>query len=253
MDFKLPADWDEIISGDAYQAVIRTLLKEYPDKESAYVAMFKVLTETNLENDIPLGDSAGQLAVAMQIKEEIFPMLDFIFDRKPFYTQPIPSFKHLDNYYKGPEKYLANQTGAEWAISHHAMFLFNKTNNVSYLRTLIAANYHQMANGERTDFDEKTFEKDMEAFKGLPDWLLHGFALWYNHADEFWMIKYPDVFESEGEVPAQKPDGTEVRKILFELAGNSLGEAWDKVQQRNRQDLMFALDRLEKRRQPEAK
>ena len=259
MELKLPANWDEIIAAGKYPAVIKILTTEHPDPEHCKYALFKELTgyDVRLQFDnLPMQEnSMAELFLSATLVDEVFPMLDFITRRTPFYKNPLKQFKHeCQGYYEpkwftGPEDMLMNQTGEEWSISHHAEHMYKLTGDKSHLINLVAANYHITQNGGRSAFNEAQFETDIKTLADLPDNIIYGIYLWYQHADEWWSEKFPHLFAGGNDSKPVQATGLEVRNIIFELAGNKLDDAWDKVQKRTRQDIIYALDRLEAARE----
>ena len=254
MEIKLPANWDEIIKAGKYLPVIKALQQPYNSNEACMYALFKCLTGytgADAFADVPLDNtSMAELTFSAALVDEVFPHLAFITERTPFYINPIPHFTHKLTTYKAPDERLINQTGEEWSISHHAEYMFKQTGNRLHLVTLVAANYHAASQKVgRIAFNEKEFEKACAELADLPDEILHGIYLWYQHADDWWTLQFPQLFAGDEDSKPVKATGMEVRNIIFELAGNSLGDAWDKLQARNRQDIIYALDRLEARRE----
>jgi len=260
MEIKLPANWTEIIDSGKYLQVIKILQTPAPDVEHVKSALFIALTGYNVStelNGVPLENtSISELMLAATLIDEVFPMLEFITGRVAFYKNPLRVIEHEGKKYIGPDDRLVNQTGEEWSLSHHAEHLYTVTRDKQHIIALLAANWHlgisiNPDNPDaliRTQYSESSHEKAMEAFVSLPDEVLFGAFLWYQHADEWWSKKFPELFGANEEGPAIKPSGFEVRNIIFELAGNKLDDAWDKLQTRRREDIIYALQRLEARR-----
>lgn len=253
MEVKLPAGWDEIIASGKYLEVIKILQTAYESPEHCKTALFFCLTGYDLAgqlNTVPLEKtSVSELVFAATLVDDVFPMLEFIVQRTPFFKCPLPVIWHNDKFYKGPEERLMNQTGAEWSISTHAEFMYHSTGDKAHLLHLVAANWHQVVNEKRSALTEEQEEQAVKELADIQEEVLWGAYLWYQHADFWWTKRFPHLFTGSEEGASPKATGMEVHNILFELAGNSLGDSWDKVPKRTRQDIIYALDRLESSRE----
>jgi hypothetical protein len=263
----LPDNMGEIIKAGKYAAMIKLLNTPYPNEAAARFEMLKMLTGMNgydLGVQLGAGNTKGRKRLAenisdedaMEIIEQVFPALDFIFGNEKFYINPFPQFEHKGITYAGPSSgRLSDQTGEEWMVSHQQHFLYTATAeegaepDIQYLRMVVAANYHRVLDGKRTSFSEETLVEDAEAFKDLPEEIIKGIVVWYNHANAWWAENFEWLFGGEEKDTAQQADGKEIRHLLFELSGNKLDSAWDVLCKRSRQDIVYALDRLEKRRE----
>lgn len=276
IEILLPADWSEIIKSGKYREVIKLLNTPFESEAHARFEMMKLLTGMNgfdLGKQLGAGNSKQRNKVAelisiedaMEVAEKVFPAMDFIFGNEKFFVNPFPTFKHKGITYQGPDSgRLSDQTGEEWMVSHQQLWLYSQIQDVStsfgsaqddspmkHLRMMVAANYHRVMDGKRSSFSEAQLDQDAEALKDLPDEIVLGIVMWYNHADAWWADNFAWLFTSEGKqgMPTEEPDGKEIRHLLFDLSGNKIDDAWDVILKRSRQDIIYALDRLEQRRE----
>lgn len=258
VELTLPANWSEIIKAGKYAAVARVLNGNYDDEAQQRLAILFALTDmTPVEFGKLLGKSGmiledlSQLNLddffAAEVLQNVFPALDFIFDGTPFYENPLPRFTHKGIEYAGPGTRLHDQSGEEWMISQQAQVLYRQGKDMMHLRLLLAANYHRVADGQRTALDENLMLQDAEDFATLSEEILYGIMLWYNHCDNWWYDKFIHLFPQGDDNEAL--DGKEVRNIIFELSGNKIDQSWDVVKKRSRQDLFYTLDRLDQRKE----
>lgn len=246
----------EIIDAGKYSDTIKLLNKPYKNESEARWEMLKMLSGLNgfeLGKQLGAGNSKQRAAVAAQISEEdaieiaeqVFPALDFIFDNEPFFENPIPTFKHKGVTYQGPDKKLLNQSGAEWTVSHHAQVAYHGSKERKHLCDLIAANYQPVINGVRSEFEKD--KMDAKGFETLPDEIVNGIYIWYLHCENWWGEKYAQLYGAD-EATNKKAKGKEVWDLMFELSGCELGANYDRVQTRSRQEIFMALTKLEEKR-----
>lgn len=256
-----PANMEEIVKAKLYLPVIEVLNSKYANPEASRMAMLQALGildgykigvlmgAGNKAQRAKVADDTS-IVVAAQLVEHVFPMLDFIYNNEPFYDNPLPIIKHKGISYAGPSKRLIDQTAEEWMICHQLQHRYSKSQDISILRELVACIYHPASKGKRGQYSDAGFEAQREAFKTLPDAVVYGVYLWYTHCDAWWPNKFPHLFsdgeENKGGEPSQ---GLEVRHIVFELTGNTIGTEWDTVKLRTRQELFYALDRLDQKRE----
>lgn len=264
IELALPDNWNEIIDAGKYMDVIHLLNTPYENESDARWAMLQMLTGVNgfdlgiqLGATTPVSRKKAAEKIdwydAMEIAENVFPALDFIFSNKRFYKNPVKQFTHNDITYQGPDDKLLNQTGAEWTISHHAQILYSQAPkspegdlNTKYLRTIIAANWHAMNEaGDRGVLNEHTM--DEKGFDTLPEELVKGIYMWYLHCENWWNEKYSKLYEDEGKGKPAK--GTDVWDLMFELSGCSIDARFNEVNTRTRQQIFMALQKLEQNRQ----
>lgn len=257
IEFALPANMEEIIAAGKYLPVVEVLNTVYKNQSEARWAMLQTLTGLtgfDLGKQLGAPTPASRTAAAenidwydaMEIADNVFPAMDFIFDNEPFLTNPIKQFTHNGILYEGPDDKLLNQTGAEWKISHHAQVLYTKTNDEKHLRTMLAANWHPVVTGNRCMLCEDAMEQ--KQFDTLPVEIVRGFYLWYLHCEKFWNDKF-ELLYINADTESKPAKGKEVWDLMFELSGNSLGVNYDIVQTRTRQEVFMGLEKLEKTRQ----
>lgn len=263
--FSLPETWEEIIKmGKMVPLVEALLLTEDINANKMRVlsilcngfdgyTLGKLSGAGNKKERIDLAKEIDDF-LAAQIIDLIFPCLDFIYSAEHFYVQPIPSITINGKEYKSLSDKLVNQSGEQWSIAYHAQVLFMKSNNVEHLRAMMAASYLPVKKGVALPFSEELFDEILEAFKIVSIAELQAFYMWYIHADRWWMEKFPWIFpdaDDEAETtPAElkNNDGMNIRNIIYELAGGKPNADWDIVKKRTRQDIIYALDRLEDKR-----
>ena len=251
----LPANMQEIIASGKYLEVIKLLNKSYKNESDARWEMLKMLCDLDgfeIGKQLGAATPKQRRAIAerisdedaLEIAEQCFPALDFIFNNEPFYANPIPTFEHKGISYQGPDNKLLNQTGAEWTISHHAQVAYHGSKQRKHLCDLIAANYHPVVDGIRTTFENSKI--DTKDFETLPDEIVNGIYIWYLHCENWWGEKYNVLYDDE--VSKKKAKGKEVWDLIFELSGCELGSNYDRVQTRSRQEIFMALSKLEEKR-----
>lgn len=261
LEIALPADWHEVVKAGKYGAVQRILHGNYPSEAALRMALLTELTGIDgltLGKQLGAGNTMQRNAMAdaiddflaEEIIESCFPALDFLLQEPTLTDNPYPSFIHDGVTYKGPDNKLNNQTGHEWRISHHALFLHGQTQDLKHLYILLAANYHRCTPaGERLPLCEEEMLRDAQHLSTINTDVLYGFLTWYMVNDQWWFNHFEHLFPEEGEGSAAvTATGQEVQHIIFELAENSIGANWDVVNQRTRQDLFYALDRLNDKR-----
>lgn len=246
--YLLPTSWEEVIEKGKYFDVIELIIRDAPLAER-YVDLFKTLTGFT-SSGLNLTD-LGREQLAGHILMEVSKEMDFLFDPDQIIlTNPLPDFVHNGVKYTGLEYKLNNQTGKQWCDSHLMQVQYDKTKDFSNLIALMEINYTATV---PIDFSE------------LSPTLIWGFYIFYTKADLWWQERFKCVFggdsdddeDEEDDLPKKKKKqfipatGREVKEILFEMAGNKLDDAWDKIQLRTRQDLFFALAELDKKRKKE--
>lgn len=248
--YHLPTSWEEIIASGKYFDVIEHLISETPAEEKLFL-IFKALTGFSVDG-LKL-TALGKEQLASHLLMEVFQELEYVFDPSQIIiTNPLPSFVHNGKTYVGLENKLNNQTGKQWCDSHLMQVQFDKTKDFSNLVALMEINYSTAG---------------VVDFSDVSPIIVWGFFIFYTRADLWWQQRFKCVFsiddmdEEDEEEDEPKPKkvkqtqvpatGREVKEILFEMAGNKLDDAWDKVQLRTRQDLFFALSELDRKRKKE--
>lgn len=263
--FALPENWGEIIKMGKMVPLVEALLLSEPievnkmrvlsllcDGFNGY-AIGKLSGAGNKKERINLSKEIDDF-LAAQIIDIVFPCLDFIYSAEHFYEQPFPTIKIDGIEYKALSDKLTNQSGEQWSIAYHAQVLFMKSNNVEHLRAMMAASYLPLENNVCLPFSESLFDKILDAFKSISIAELQAFYMWYIHADRWWMEKFPWIFPSSDDDEDISPsdlknnDGMNIRNIIYELSGGKPNADWDVVKRRSRQDIIYALDRLEDKR-----
>ena len=256
MELAIPANWGEIIEAGQYLDTVKILNTEYASEAAMKMELVKLFSGLNgfdLGKEMKAGNEAQRkkkaeqldLLIALQLMEDVFPELDFLKEEK-FTENPLPTFELNGIIYAGPDARLLNQTGEEWTISHHANTVYYKTKDEKHLLALIAANYHRVKNEKRSALNADEMKEDAEAFKALSAEMKLGIYLWYYNCEHWWSKKYTELY-GEGDEKNGKPDkGKEIWELMFTLSGSELGTNYDRVQQRNRQEIFMALEKLEK-------
>ena len=236
--YELPTTWQEVIDNGHYMDVVR-MLSGTDDEGLRKYELFKAITGFDpLVLDLT---ETGRLQLSEHMVMSILPCFDFIYDpEQVFIKNPIPTFEHDGVTYHGPDTALNNQTGLQWEKSHQFQVLHDRSKDIRHLHQLVYTNY--------------TASKEPEAITPLPDDLVYGICLWYGKCEKWWSQIYPWLFPSGDdteEMPGTiaPPSGREIKDMLFKLAGSKLNADWDIVRSRSRQDIIFALDEMEKERE----
>ena len=261
--YSLPENWQEVINAGKMVQLVEALLIAEPIERNK-LRVLSILCEGF--NGYELGKAAGagnkkerkklsdkiSLQFVQGIVDQVFPVLDFIYTSAHFYTNPLPIVKIGDKEYKCCEERLVNQTGEQWQIAFHAQTLFSATNDERHLRALMASCFVPVINGKPIQFSDENFTTTLSEFESLSIAQLNTFLMWYIHADRWWMEKFPWLFpegeEKEENEPVSENDGLTIRNIIYQLAGNRPTSEWDTVKKRTRQEIVYALDRLEEER-----
>ena len=237
--YELPESWQEIIDSGHYMDVVR-MLSGTEDEGLRKYELFKALTGFD-PSVLNLTDT-GQEQLSEHLVMTVFGCLDFLYDPElVFIKNPIPSFEHDGVTYHGPDTALNNQTGFQWEKSHQFQVLHDRTKDIRHLQQLVYTNYIPAE-----------APKEMTA---LPDNLVYAICLWYGKCEKWWTQgEYAWLFPTDddaGEIPKSiiAPSGREIKDMLFKLAGSKLNADWDIVRGRTRQDIIFALDEMEKERE----
>lgn len=260
--FSLPENWKEVIDAGKMVPVVEALLIAEPIERNK-LRVLSILCDGF--NGYTLGQAGGagnkkqrkklsekiSLQFIQGIVDQVFPVLDFIYTASHFYTNPLPIIKIGNKEFKCCEERLANQTGEQWQIAFHAHTLFAQTNDEKHLRALMACSYVPIVNSKPIPFSGENFGTTLSEFGSLSPSVLNTFFMWYIHADRWWMEKFPWLFpegEKEEEAKVSVNDGLSIRNIIYQLAGNRPTSEWDTVKKRTRQEIVYALDRLEEER-----
>lgn len=258
----LPENWSEVIHAGKMIAVVETLLLK-EDIATNKLRMLTVLCPAlngytmgklsnagNSKKRAKLADGMSNFLSA-QIIDLLFPCLDYIYSAEQFYEHPLPKITIDGTDYISLENKLINQTGDQWSIAYHAQSMYSQTENEAHLRALMASSYLRLHDGMAVPFSEQELELTLKAFGSLSSAELQAFYMWYIHADKWWMDKFPWIFPApdDEDAPSTAPNnGLNIRNMVYELSGGKPTADWDVVKKRTRQDIIFALDRLEDKR-----
>ena len=259
--YRLPENWDEVIKEKKYPAVIAALYAEYKDEEALQLAVLQALIGWNgfeLGKYLGAGNKSQRkdkealvsIALAMQVKEQLLPAIGYIFNNL-FVQCPIPELKVNGMLFTGPGNRLYNQTGHEMMLTHHSMVNFAVTQKEIHLDMMIAINYHKTIAGKRMAYDDETIGDMMKIVSKIPNRTKLGIYHWITRCEEWWYRKYEYMYSNEKNETASPNDKDHAnlwRKILLRLADNKLGNDYDAVLRRTRQDIYFLLDQLEEER-----
>jgi|GEM_PF-4145523 len=235
--YKLPDSWEEIITGGHYMAAVRMITGTDPMPIRQY-ELFKTLTGFD---PVPHGLTAlGEQQLSEHLVASVLPCFDFMFDsERLFVINPIPFFEHDGVRYTGPSAKLNNQTGFQWEKTHHLQVMHDGSKDIKLLEQIVYTNY--------------TCETRPAETTPLPEDLIYGIMLWYGKCEKWWSAKFPWLFPAADpeEIPTGNAPATgrEVKDLLFRLAGGKLNADWDIVRSRTRQDIIYALDEMEKERE----
>ena len=235
--FYLPSKWEDIIDNSKYLAFIKVLISEQPDAVK-HLQLFSIYSGFHPDK-LGLTES-GIAQLGDQLVMNVFPLFNFLYDPSVIFVKnPIPSFVHDGVEYVGPVAKLSNQTGFQWEKTHHLQVRYDKSQDPLLLEEMIYTNYHA--------------ESRPAIRTPLPPDLVYGISLWYGKCEKWWSSQFPWLFPSDGptEMPGFKlaPTGREVKDMLFKLSGSKLNADWDVVRSRSRQEIIYALDELEKERE----
>lgn len=263
LSFSLPENWAEVIHAGKMIPVVETLLLK-EDLARNKLRMLSVLCPElngytigklskagNSQKRKALADGMSDFLSA-QIVDLLFPCLDYIYAAEDFYENPLPKIAVNGVEYIALEEKLINQTGEQWSIAYHAQVLYSQSQDHKHLRSLMAVSYMRIVDGVSVPFSDSEFTQTLNAFSSLSIAELTAFYMWYLHADRWWMDKFPWLFPQDDETdtaPSSTPnDGLNIRNMVYELSGGKPTADWDVVKKRTRQDIIFALDRLEDKR-----
>jgi len=237
--FDIPTSWEDVISSGNYLPFMSILVRDEP-QALKHLELFKIYSGFDKkQKDLGLTDR-GFDQLAEQLLLSVFPHFDFLYDPDEiFINNPIPSFIHDGVEYVGPTAKLNNQTGYQWERTHHMQVLFDSSKDKNLLEQMVLTNYiSKEAPVEQTP---------------LPGDIIYGILLWYGKCEKWWSQSFPWLFPSfdpeEDQGFKSKPTGREIKDMIFKLSGSKLTSDWDVVRSRSRQDIIYALDEMEKERE----
>jgi hypothetical protein len=260
--FPLPENWDEVFASGKYLDVVEVNFTETDPVEARKKILFKLLGMDGLAIGAALGagnskqrDALSETInefTAMQIVEECFPVLDFIFTPELFTKNPLPHLVVEWVHLYGPADNMAEQSGAEMEECGWAYAEFIKTKEEYYLDHLIASMYRP----RDAEFDRKYVPKRAKKIGMLDPIVKRGILLWYQMVEESWKRQYEFLYEQSGEgEPAQQSpeesspiDSLSISRIVRMLAGTKRGTVED-VRKMERQEIFFELAELERERE----
>lgn len=229
--YSLPSTWEEIIDCGHYLDVVRELMPE-ADISVRNLNIFRKLTGFNMSGMGITNEGISQLSTALVT--DVFPLLDYIYDSELIFTaNPLREITIGETIYTGPLDKLRNQTGESWMISYHCQIQYSKAHDLTKLYPLVAQNYGCT----------------IAEVAALDPAIVYGIYVWYCKCELWWQDMYEWLFpEPDGEKKGKPATGLEIKEMIMELAGNSLGPDWDVVKMRTREDIIWMLDRLEDKR-----
>lgn len=254
---KLPESWAEIIQLNKYNQVIACLYKDHATDEAQRIELFTILTGFDgyrlgkiLKSATPAErmSKADEInfAFAMELKEKIFPQLDYIF-AGPLVC-PYPTLQINNTLLKAPGERIYDQTGHEMMLSHFSMTHYAESAHASHMNMLIAINYHIAIDGKRQKFNEELLDEIYKLIETVDFETKIGIYHWLCKCDEWWYEHYKHLFDGDELTitPTMEEQADTWRKLLLKLADNKMGADYDRVIARTRQDLFFLLDELDK-------
>lgn len=252
-----PENWEEIIKENKYDQVVTCLYKEHENEDSKRIELFSILSGFDgyqygkilkAATTIDRTDKAENIgfALSMQLKETIFPILDFVFTGPFICPYPKLSFENCNLISPGDKLY--DQTGHEMMLTHFSMTHYAMDKNERDINMIIAVNYHYEIDKKRQKFNEDLLDDIYQLVLQLPFEKKLGIYHWICKCDEWWYNKYMHLFEGDelSVAPSFQEQADTWRKLLLRLAENKLGVDYDRIISRTRQDLFFLLDENDK-------
>lgn len=250
--FALPENWDEVIDRGKYLEVVRI---NYTETDITQ-AKIRVLSALSGLDGVALGGALGAATAekrgeqaaslsaffALQVVEELFPLLDFIFTPELFTRNPLAVIRHGGKKYYGHADNLTRQTGAEMEETGWAYTEWIKTNDEKYMDHLVAALYRPAG----TLFDREAVTGRAAVFATLDPVVKRGVLMWYEMCEEWWRRQYEALYrsaEKEGE-----RDSLANSRLMRTLAGEKRGTV-NAVREMSRDEIFFELSELERERQ----
>lgn len=254
--FALPENWTEIVQTKKYADVAavnamqgigneqaRLLLLERLAGMSGY-AIGKALKAGNAKERSALADTLD-LLVAEQLMEEVFPILDFLFE-EPYTTNPLPSFWHRGICYAGPDEKMQSQTGWEMEECAWAYAEYTKTGDEDMLNHLIGALYRPkrfLFFGDAVKFAPRAVDKNAQRLKTLPMGTKLSILLFYQMCEAWWAKEYAFLYEGGASEETEERDSLGVSKLLRHLSGGRRGTV-NNVRDMQRHEIYFELAEL---------
>jgi len=250
--FSLPENWEEVIRTGKYMEVVRINYTETDVAEAKKQMLFalagmtpeRVAKAMNLATATDRKKKAAELDLymAVQIVEEVFPALDFIFEPQLFTINPIPFIEHQGRGYYGHTDNLTKQTGAEMEDAGWAYAEYVKSGDEMFLNHLVASLYRQ--SGEK--YSKEGVEKQAKAFATLDPLVKRGVLLWYEMCEQWWKRQYEFLYTGTGE--PQDIDSLSNSRLIRALAGDKRGTV-NAVREMSRDEIFFELSELERQRE----
>lgn len=251
---QLPENWDEL-NAEQYVAVFRSFAKPLKSDQEYLLDILLQWWETSAAKLAGLSwwQALKQQYTQQQVKiptllmielqEEIFPAMHFVFDKIALCTKShLQELKHNGVVYEGPSDKLLSVTGAEMEIAEYAYAAYIAQKRSRKFEILLcAALWRPKAAG----FDKNKVAAIAEEFATLPDEVITGMRVFYEHCMRMWVARYPKVFKKGSE--DSKPDPMAWRKLNRSMAGEKRGTV-EQVQRMKLEEIFFELNELEKER-----
>jgi hypothetical protein len=250
--FCMPENWTEIVQNNLFGKVA-AINAESPSREAAQLQLLQDLCGMNgfaIGKALRAGSAAErtELAarlndqIAAQIMDEVYPMLDFIFN-EPYTHNPLPELWHRGLRYHGPDEKLQTQSGWEMEECAWAYAEYSKTGDIKFLNRLVAVLYRPrpwLWFG-KSAYKAGAVEANEKRVAAWPLSTKLSILFFYQMCETWWAQEYSFLYDPQPEgSKAPTIDSLAVSKLIRNMAGGKRGTIND-IRNMQRNEIYFEL------------
>lgn len=205
LDVKMafPSSWDDLLPNEVMSIAKLILSSPQSEVEARASLLINIISDRLKSQKVKVPKNWKLLLDPENIVQDIFPLLDFIYDENNLTVLPIKSFKltgaHNYTVY-GPEKGFEDITCGEYEVTEQHYYSFIENPNTESICKLVAAIFREKGrkfhtkNGNDT-LDAYPFEKWAKAFSQIEEYKLYSIFIWYSGCRNQLVKMYPTVHE----------------------------------------------------------
>jgi hypothetical protein len=141
-------------------------------------------------------------------------------------TKFIPSVKIKNTTLIAPGDRLHNITIEEFAICEDLQWYYTTTNNINYIKHLIAVLYRKVENGKKVPFSKSELETEAAKLKKIDKKTMAAIALCYKGSSLEIQQSYPSIFKKAAPTTTKKnkkPTPPGFGNLIQQMAGEKFG------------------------------
>lgn len=246
INISLPTTWDEI-PNKTLKKIVWLLSTLQPGKKQD-VLIFLVLQNFKIWHFCKLRRLYKVLRVVPL--SELKKHYNFLFENielKKF----IPFLKINGKKYVAPGKRLHNITIEEFAICEDLFFQYYTTNNLDFIKMLLAVLYRPKKDGLKIPFNKNTLSEDAALFDHIKPQVLLTIAFSYKGSSLYIQQLYKNVFKKppvngKKQDTPKKPKKPSLGKVVLDIAGGKFGNL-EETNKTNVHDFLTELENILKR------